>query len=86
VEDFTFTVAGPDQRNRPSGARRNNQTPKRTKMFHVKHFGTIDGAKILVAPYIRRLETGKNARKTGAIARKSVTRPRLRSAAKQWLR
>ncbi len=33
-------------------------------MSHVKHFGTIDGAKILMASYIRRLETGKNARKS----------------------
>jgi hypothetical protein len=42
-------------------------------MFHVKHFGSIDGAKILRTSYIRRLETGVIARKTGAIARKSVT-------------
>jgi hypothetical protein len=46
-------------------------------MFHVKLFGTIDGAKILIASYIRRCETGAIARKNGTIARKSVTRPRL---------
>jgi hypothetical protein len=36
-------------------------------------FRTIDGAKILSASNIRRLQTGGIARKTGAIARKSVT-------------
>jgi hypothetical protein len=34
----------------------------RTKMFHVKHFGTIDGAKIRMASYIRRLEMSGIAR------------------------
>ncbi len=43
-------------------------------MLHVKHFGTIDEAKILSATYIGRLETGKNARKNGTIARKSTGR------------
>src|ERR1700730_1185681 len=62
----------------------NDQRPRGSyQMFHVKYFGTIDGAKILLASYIRQLETGKNARKTGAIARKSVIHPRLRGTAGQ---
>jgi hypothetical protein len=59
---------------RPAGSQHNDQAADRTKMFHVKHFGTIDGPKILTASYIRRLETGRNAQKTGAIARKSSGR------------
>ena len=52
-------------------------------MLHVKQFGTIGGAKILRAFYIRRLETGGNARNTDAIARKSMTYPpRLRWTAR----
>jgi hypothetical protein len=35
-------------------------------MFLVKHFGTIAGAKILLASYIGRSETGRNARKSTA--------------------
>jgi hypothetical protein len=34
--------------------------------------------------YIARLETGRNARKSGAITLKNVTYPRLRGAAEQW--
>jgi hypothetical protein len=36
----------------------------RTKLFHVKHFGTIGEAKIPMAAYILRLEIGAIARKT----------------------
>jgi Transposase len=39
----------------------------RTKMFHVKHFGTIDEAKIRMASYIRRLEMGAIARNSCGI-------------------
>ncbi|PNE12366.1 MAG: hypothetical protein CR217_03905 [Beijerinckiaceae bacterium] len=51
---------------RPADSQDDDQGPRadRSKMSHVKHFGTIDGAKILMASYIRRLETGKNARKS----------------------
>jgi hypothetical protein len=50
-------------------------------MFHVKLLCPIGGAKALLASYIRRLETGGNARKNSAIARKSATRPQLRGEA-----
>src|ERR1700730_5798188 len=50
---------------RPVDSQHNDQSPRGSSQnVHVKHFGTIAGAKILLASYIGRSETGRNARKS----------------------